>query len=121
MQSGNNIHVQQHKANMINEEWNRTQTDALLSPFMTCMLSRLFCQVKWQMCRVEKQVLTTSTNLSQICFLGTTPVLTLDMRVNDDPKVDARSQESNSGPLIVRPRLYLLTMDTTHFSCYKPF
>ena len=28
MQSGNNIHVQQHKNNMINEEWNETQNDA---------------------------------------------------------------------------------------------
>ena len=28
MQSGNNIHVQQHKTNMINEEWNETQSDA---------------------------------------------------------------------------------------------
>ena len=28
MQSGNNIHVQQHKTNMINEEWNEAQNDA---------------------------------------------------------------------------------------------
>ena len=28
MQSGNNIHVQQHKTNMINEQWNKTQNDA---------------------------------------------------------------------------------------------
>ena len=28
MRSGNNIHVQQHKTNMINEEWNNTQNDA---------------------------------------------------------------------------------------------
>ena len=28
MQSGYNIHVQQHKTNMINEEWNKTQNDA---------------------------------------------------------------------------------------------
>ena len=28
MRSGNKIHVQQHKTNMINEEWNKTQTDA---------------------------------------------------------------------------------------------
>ena len=32
MQSGNNLHVQQHKTNMIDEEWNKTQTDA---PFVT--------------------------------------------------------------------------------------
>ena len=28
MRSGNNIHVQQRKTNMINEEWNKTQNDA---------------------------------------------------------------------------------------------
>ena len=28
MQSGNNIHVQQHKTNKINEEWSETQIDA---------------------------------------------------------------------------------------------
>ena len=28
MRSGNGIHVQQHKTNMINEEWNKTQNDA---------------------------------------------------------------------------------------------
>ena len=28
MRSGNNIHVQQYKTKMINEEWNKTQNDA---------------------------------------------------------------------------------------------
>ena len=28
MRSGNNIHVQLQKTNMINEEWNKTQNDA---------------------------------------------------------------------------------------------
>ena len=28
MRSGNNIQVQQHKTNMINEEWKKTQNDA---------------------------------------------------------------------------------------------
>ena len=28
MQSGNNIHVQQHKTNMINEKWIKTRNDA---------------------------------------------------------------------------------------------
>ena len=28
MQSGNNIHVQQQKTNIINEEWNKTRNDA---------------------------------------------------------------------------------------------
>ena len=32
MRRGNNIHVQQHKTNMINEEWNKTRNDA---PFVT--------------------------------------------------------------------------------------
>ena len=33
MQSAKNIHVQQHKAHMINEEWNKTQNDALFVAF----------------------------------------------------------------------------------------
>ena len=37
MQSGNNMHVQQHKTNMINEEWNNTQNDA---PFVA------FCDMR---------------------------------------------------------------------------
>ena len=28
MRNGNNIHVQQHETNMINEAWNKTQHDA---------------------------------------------------------------------------------------------
>ena len=37
MQNGNNIHVQQHKTNMINEEWNETQNDG---PFVA------FCDMR---------------------------------------------------------------------------
>ena len=33
MRSGNNIHVQQHETKMINEEWNKTQNDALFVAF----------------------------------------------------------------------------------------
>ena len=33
MQSGNNIHVQQHKTNMINEEWNKPQNDTSFVAF----------------------------------------------------------------------------------------
>ena len=33
MRSGNNIHVQQHKTNMTNEEWNKTQIGAPLVAF----------------------------------------------------------------------------------------
>ena len=41
---------------MINEEWGggekNPQNDAgPLSPFTTCVLTRLLCQMKWQMCR----------------------------------------------------------------------
>ena len=49
MRRGNNIHVQQHKTNMINKEWNKTQNDAPFVDFYD--MSRLFCQIKWQMCR----------------------------------------------------------------------
>ena len=33
MQIGNNIHVQQHTTNMINEEWNKTQNNARFVAF----------------------------------------------------------------------------------------
>ena len=33
MQIGNNIQVQQHKTNMVSEEWNKTQNDALFVTF----------------------------------------------------------------------------------------
>ena len=33
MGSGNNIHVQQHKTNMINEEWKKTQNDVPFAAF----------------------------------------------------------------------------------------
>ena len=33
IRSGNNIHVQQHKINMINEEWNKTQNGARFVAF----------------------------------------------------------------------------------------
>ena len=35
----------------------------LLSPFMTCVLSRLFCQMKWQMCRSGTAVVYSYTRL----------------------------------------------------------
>ena len=47
---------------------------------------------------IEKQVLTIYTNLSRFCFLGTTPVLAPKMWSNENPKVETRSRESNSGP-----------------------
>ena len=33
VRSGKNIHVQQHKTNMINEEWNKTENDATFVAF----------------------------------------------------------------------------------------
>ena len=44
MQSGNNIHVQQHKTNMINEEWNKTQNDA---PFVAFYHMRAMINEEW--------------------------------------------------------------------------
>ena len=48
---------------------------------------------------MEKQVLTTYTNLFRFSFLGTTPVLAPKVWANEkNPKVDIRSRESNLGP-----------------------
>ena len=46
----------------------------------------------------EKQVHTTSTYIYRFCFLGTIPGLAPNVWANENPKVDTRSQESNSGP-----------------------
>ena len=45
---------------------------------------------------IEKQVLTTDTNLSQFCFLGTTPVLAPNVWANEKSQVVTRSWDSNS-------------------------
>ena len=47
---------------------------------------------------IEKQVLTTYTNLSPFCSLGTTPVLAPNVCANENLKVNICSWESNSGP-----------------------
>ena len=47
---------------------------------------------------IEKQVLTTFTNLSLFCFLGTTTLLAHNMWANENPKVDTHSWESNWVP-----------------------
>ena len=39
MRSGNNIHVQQRKTAMINEEWNKTQNDAPFVAFYMCAVT----------------------------------------------------------------------------------
>ena len=47
---------------MTNEEWEKiTQMMHLLSPFTTCVLSRLFCQMKLLICR--------SRDCSGLCLL----------------------------------------------------
>ena len=46
---------------------------------------------------IQKQVLTTYTNLSRFFFLGTTPVLAPNVWADENPKVVNRSRESNSG------------------------
>ena len=46
---------------------------------------------------IEKQVLTTYTNPSRFCFLGTTPVLAPNVGPMKNPKVETRSWDSNLG------------------------
>ena len=53
MQSGNNVHVQQRKTNMINEEWNKTQNDAPFVAFYDMRAVTFVLPVKWQMCRLR--------------------------------------------------------------------
>ena len=62
---------------------------------------------------IEKQVLTTYTNLSRFCFLGTTPVLAPNMWANGK-KVDTASGNQTRDLKIGRPTLYLKTTDTTN-------
>ena len=46
----------------------------------------------------EKKVLTTYTYLSRFCFQETTPVRAPNVWANENPNVETRSRESNSGP-----------------------
>ena len=64
---------------------------------------------------IEKQVLTTYTNLSQLCFLGTKPVLAPNVWANENPKVDTRSRESNSEPYECKADA--LPPRTQHYEC----
>ena len=64
---------------------------------------------------IEKQVITAYTNLSQFCFLGTTPVLAPNVWANEKiskltPVPGNRTRDIN----IARPTLYLTTTDTRH-------
>ena len=48
--------------------------------------------------RLRNKFLQLNTNLSRFCFLGTTPVLAPNVWAIENPKIDTRSKESNSGP-----------------------
>ena len=56
---------------------------------------------------IEKQVLTTHTNLSRCCFLGTTPVLAPNVWANENPKAGATRDL-----MIERPTLFPTTTDS---------
>ena len=63
---------------------------------------------------IEKQVLTTYTNLSRFCFLGTTPVLELNVWANEKiPKLTPAPGNRTRYLKIARLTLYLTTTDTT--------
>ena len=47
---------------------------------------------------IQKQVLTTKTNLSPFCFLGTMPALAANVWANGNTEIDTHSPESNSRP-----------------------
>ena len=53
MQSGNNIHVQQRKTNMINEEWNKTQNDAPFVAFYDMCAVTFALPDEMEMCRSQ--------------------------------------------------------------------
>ena len=53
---------------------------------------------------IVRQFLTSYTNFSQFCFLGTTPVHAPNVWANENHKVDVHSWELNSGPYDALPR-----------------
>ena len=62
------------------------------------------------------QVLTTYTNLSRFCFLGTAPVLARNVWANEKiPKLTPAPENRTRDLKIARPTLYLTTTDTTIF------
>ena len=66
---------------------------------------------------IEKQVLTTYTNLSPFCFLGTAPVLAPNVWANEKiPKLTPAPGNLTRDLKIARPTLYLMTTDTTQLS-----
>ena len=63
---------------------------------------------------IQKQVLTTYTNLSRFCFLGTTPVLAPKVWANEKIlKLRPAPGNQTRDLKIARPSLYLTTTDTT--------
>ena len=84
----------------------------------------MFSAVQWYSCSwtslniyfasIEKQVLTFYTNLSRFWFLGTTPVLALNVWANEKiPKLTPASGNRSGDLKIARPTLYLTFTDTT--------
>ena len=57
----------------------------------------MYMSVICQFASIEKQVLTTYTNLCLFYFLGTTPALSLNMWVNENPNIDTSPRELNTG------------------------
>ena len=76
-----------------------------------------YCEFKFKQIyftSIEKQVLTTYTNLSRFCFLGTTPVLAPNVWANEKiPKLTPAPGNRTRDLKIARPTLYLKTTDTT--------
>ena len=58
----------------------------------SCLVYYYLFYIDWE------QLLKNYTNLSQFCFLGTTPVLAANVWANENPKVDPRSWKSNWEP-----------------------
>ena len=50
MLSGNNICVQQRKTIMINDEWNKTQNDAVFDAIYDMHVVKFVLPNEWQMC-----------------------------------------------------------------------
>ena len=76
-----------------------------------------YCEFKFKhiyFASIEKQVLTTYTNLSPFCFLGTISVLVPNVWANEKiPKLTLAPGNRTRDLKIARPMLYLMTTDTT--------
>ena len=97
-----------------------------ISPFSTVFSKDLCCRhIKPRACfillfkhiyftSIEKQVLTTYTNLSLFCFLGTTPVLAPNVWTNEKSQFRPAPRTQTRDLMIARLTLYLTTTDTTN-------